>query len=329
MRAPEFWYRDSWPGALLAPLGWAWGAVVRRRLAAARPWKAPVPVVCVGNLVAGGAGKTPVVLDLAGRLAARGLAVHLLSRGYGGTAEAGPLRVDPGRHGAAQVGDEPLLLARRAPTWVGADRAAAARAAVADGAQVLVMDDGFQNPGLAKDLSILVVDGRRGFGNGRVMPAGPLREPLAGGLARAGALVVMGEDEWGEDERGAAARAGALPVLGARPVPGPEAADLRGRRVAAFAGIGDPGKFFRTLDALGAERAVSRAFADHHPYTVADLARLAREAEAAGAVLVTTEKDAVRLPTTEPGLVTVLTITLQWDDEGAMDALLQPLLAHV
>jgi len=321
MRAPDFWYRESWQGALLAPLGALYGAVARRRISRGKPWKAPVPVLCVGNLVAGGAGKTPVALDLAGRLVDAGAVVHFLSRGYGGSAQ-GPLRVDPFRHRVDEVGDEPLLLARRAPTWVGADRAASARLAVAEGADILVMDDCFQNPGLAKDLSLLVADGDRGFGNGRVMPAGPLREPLEFGLSRADAVVVIGEDGLA-----VSGQLGDRPVLRARIRPGAEADELKGRRVAAFAGIGDPDRFFRTLDFLGAQRVVSRAFADHHAFSAADLERLADEAAQAEARLITTEKDAVRLPPAARDIVTVLTIGLEWDDEEAMNALLSPLLA--
>ncbi len=174
MRAPEFWQSDGALARLLAPLGAAYGLAGRLRRARARPAACGVPVVCIGNLVAGGAGKTPVALAVAGRLQDQGRAVQLLTRGYGGRAR-GPLRVEPGRQGAAEVGDEALLLAARAPTWVARDRAAGAAAAVAAGAEVLVMDDGFQNPALAKDLSLLVVDGASGFGNGRVMPAGPAR----------------------------------------------------------------------------------------------------------------------------------------------------------
>ena len=196
MRAPGFWQKDGLLPRLLAPasLCFAAGGWLRRRLAS--PQHVEAQVICVGNLVAGGAGKTPVAVAIGERLLARGATVHFLSRGYGGR-ERGPLRVEPDRHGAADVGDEPLLLARTAPTWIARDRAAGAAAAVTAGAGVIVMDDGFQNHTLRKDLSLLVVDGGYGFGNKRVMPAGPLREPLASGLGRADAVVLIGTDQCG------------------------------------------------------------------------------------------------------------------------------------
>lgn len=309
MQAPEFWRAGGGPAALLAPLGALYGLATRLRFAYAKPWRAPVPVVCVGNLVMGGAGKTPVALDLARRLDG----VHILTRGYGGT-EKGPLRVDPAVHTAVQVGDEALLLAEAAPTWVGGDRVASAKTAVAAGAKVLLMDDGFQNPGLTKDLSLLVVDGAYGFGNGRVFPAGPLREAPARGLARAGAVVLIGGNATGLDF-------GGLPVLKARLVPGPEAADLMGKPLVAFAGLGRPEKFFATLEGLGCNLAAERAFPDHHPYTEADLESLA----ATGLTLVTTAKDRVRLPPAFRDRVAVLTVTLAWEDEATLTGTLAAL----
>ena len=328
MRAPEFWSREGLASTLLTPVAWGVDAAGRARRAVARPVHAPVPVICIGNLVAGGAGKTPVALAVGARLAARGEAVHFLTRGYGGRAH-GPLRVEPERHGAAEVGDEALLLARVAPTWVSRDRAAGARAAAEAGARVLVMDDGFQNPGLAKDLSLIVVDGAFGFGNGRVMPAGPLREDAARGLARADAVIVVGEP------MGAAALAGWTgPVIVARLVPTsdapalagrPDAPALAGRRVVAFAGIGRPAKFFATLEGMGCRLVGRHAFADHHPYSEAEIARLQAEASAAGAILVTTEKDHVRLPAAARGAVRTVAVVLDWADEAALDALISRL----
>ena len=329
MRAPEFWARGK-GGALsaaLSPLGWAYGRGARARRAATQAWRAPVPVLCVGNAVAGGAGKTPVALDIGARLRARGVDAHFLTRGYGAAA-AGPLRVEVARHTHLDVGDEALLLAGVAPAWVARDRAAGARAAVAEGAGILVMDDGFQNPALAKDLSLLVVDGGYGFGNGRVMPAGPLREPLSDALRRADAVVLMGGEATDVTGQMARAAATSLPVLGARPRPGPEARRLAGKPVVAFAGIGRPDKFFETLGALGAEVAATLPFPDHHPYGAGDLDRLERLAEAHGAVLVTTAKDAVRLPEAARRQVAVLTITLEWEDETAIEAILDTLVSH-
>src|SRR5947209_10030666 len=193
MRAPEFWHEPPGLAAnLLAPVGAAWDLAARLRRAVARPYRAPVPVLCVGNLVAGGSGKTPIVLSLAGMLREAGIAVHIVTRGYGGDL-AGPVRVDPDRHDAIAVGDEALLLAASAPCWVARDRAAGSAAAAEAGAAIILLDDGFQNPSVAKDLSLVVVDSEYGFGNGRVMPAGPLREPVAPGLARTDAILLIGD----------------------------------------------------------------------------------------------------------------------------------------
>ena len=200
MRAPDFWRRRTVTPFLLLPVGWFFSRIGALRQALVRPWRAPVPVLCVGNLVAGGAGKTPLALALGDRLQQNGVTVHFLTRGYGGR-EAGPLQVDPTRHGFREVGDEALLLARLAPTWVARDRRLGAEAAAKAGAGVLVMDDGFQNPSIEKDLSIIAIDGGYGFGNGLVMPAGPLREPLARGFARADAAVVIGRDRGGAASR--------------------------------------------------------------------------------------------------------------------------------
>ncbi len=323
MRAPDFWRRGGGPlGAVLTPLGWGYGLATRLRLAMANPFKASVTVLCVGNLTAGGAGKTPVALSLGRRLMDQGRKVHFLSRGYGGF-QAGPLRVDPDSHRVIDVGDEALLLAAAAPTWISRDRALGARAA-SDGADLIIMDDGFQNSSVVKDLSLLVVDGGFGFGNGRMIPAGPLREPVAPALGRAGALVVIGEDEAGIANRPEILTAG-LPVLKAGVEPGPEAKGLKGNPVVAFAGIGLPEKFFDTLRRIGCDVVGVHAFPDHGPYSAGDLRRLKTEAEEKKAALVTTEKDFQRLPENERDGIRVLTITLQWADEASLDAVLRPL----
>ncbi len=241
--------------------------------------------------------------------------MHLLLRGYGG-ATRGPRRVRPGDD-SALVGDEALLLSEIAPTWTGADRAASARAAIAAGAEVLVLDDGLQNPTLVKDLSLLVIDGGSGFGNGRLFPAGPLREKVAAGAARCGAAVLIGPDS-----TGAAAVLAGLPVLRARLTPGPEIAALAGRRVFAFAGIGRPDKFFTTLADAGAGLAGAVAFPDHHPYRAAEVQRLLDRAARLDAVPVTTTKDAVRLPPTLRAQVEVARISLAWEDPGALERVL-------
>jgi len=319
MRAPEFWTKDDGLGALLAPLGAVHALAVAARLRFARAWRAPVPVFCVGNLTLGGAGKTPTVAALVATLKTLGRRPAILSRGYGGT-ERGPLRVDPAAHDAARVGDEPLLLSELAAVHVGADRVAGARQAIADGADVLVMDDGFQNPGLGKDCSLIVVDGAAGFGNGHVFPAGPLREPVAAGAARARACVVIGDDRF------AAGVATGLPVLRADLVP--DTNDLSGVRVLAFAGIGRPSKFFDTLRAVGADIAATREFADHHPYSAAELEALRAEAKHLGARLVTTRKDLVRLPAAARTGIVALGVTLRFADPAALAKIVETGLAR-
>jgi tetraacyldisaccharide 4'-kinase len=313
MRAPAFWQHDGVLAHLLAPAAALYGAATARRLA--RPgWRAPVPVICCGNATVGGAGKTTLALDLGARLQRRGVAVAFLSRGYGGRV-AGPLRVEPARHDAAAVGDEAVLLAAAAPTWIGADRAASARAAVAAGAGALVMDDGLQNPTLHKTLPLLVIDGAGGIGNGRVMPAGPLREPLEAAAARCRAAVLIGQGNEPALPPG-------LPVLRASLAPPPEAAALAGRAVLAFAGIGRPEKFFNSLEEIGADLVARRAFPDHHTYSARAFAALLEEAARAGAVAVTTPKDAARLAPAQRACVTVIGVRLVWQEEAAIERLL-------
>ncbi|MBI3446118.1 MAG: tetraacyldisaccharide 4'-kinase [Magnetospirillum sp.] len=321
MRAPDFWHRDTALSRLLAPLGKIYGWVVRRRLEQAEEYRPAVPVICVGNIVAGGAGKTPVGIALARLLLASGRKPHMLTRGYGGT-EVGPRAVDLDRHDCARVGDEALLLAEVAPTWVARWRPDGAVAAVEMGAEFIIMDDGFQNGSIAKDLSLVVVDGEYGFGNGRTMPAGPCRESPRQGLARADALVVVGEDRNG---LAALAAEMELPLLRARLVPGPEGAALSSRKVVAFAGIGRPEKFFATLKQCGARLTVTHSFPDHHSFERADIEALLAEAESNEALAVTTTKDWVRLPSDLRARVSVLSVTLHWENPE----LLTPLLDRI
>jgi len=313
MKPPAFWMQDGWTARALSPLSTLAAGLTARRVA--RPgWRAPVPVLCCGNAGVGGAGKTTLVLDLVARLRARGVAVHCLSRGYGGTAR-GPLLVDPAHATAGLVGDEPLLLAGVAPTWVGRDRAASARHAAEAGAAALVMDDGLQNPGLVQDAALLVIDGAVGFGNGRVLPAGPLREPVARAAARCRAAVLIGEDQ----RHARALLPAGLPVLRAHLTAD---RDLSGCRVLAFAGIARPGKFFATLRQSGAEILETISFPDHHPFSQADLARLFAAAEAFGVRPITTPKDMVRIPETLRHKVDVLGVRLEWESPADIEAFL-------
>ena len=316
MRAPEFWYRDGLVSALLSPLGWSYGVAGRARRLFAEPRRASVPVVCVGNLVAGGTGKTPVVIALGQRLADQGRRVHFLCRGYGGRVQ-GPVAVDRRRHDYHDVGDEALLLADVAPTLVARDRAAGAAAAAS--ADVIVLDDGFQNPHIAKDLSLVVVDGSTGFGNGRLIPAGPLREPVARGLRRADALVLIGSDECGV---GQSANGEGLPVIGADIAPTQKSFGLRGQAVLPFAGIGHPRKFFAMLASMGCRIVGRHEFSDHHGYHPDEIMPMVEEAQAANALLVTTRKDYVRLPSEARPLVHTVDVRVAWEDPSQIDGFL-------
>jgi tetraacyldisaccharide 4'-kinase len=308
MRPPAFWQRP--PGLVaraLQPLAGLTAAATAARVK--RPGlRLGVPVISVGNLTVGGTGKTPTVILLIEMLARRGIAAHVVSRGYGGRL-AGPLRVEPGLT-AADVGDEPLMLSAFAPVWVARDRALGGLAAVADGAGAVVLDDGHQNPGLMKDLSLVVVDAATGFGNGLCLPAGPLREPVAAGLARADLVLAVGEGP---------ALDLPVPVLTGRLAPLTTGMPWAGLRVLAFAGIGRPEKFFATLRGLGAEVAGTVPLADHAPIPPALFSRLQAEARAAGAVLVTTEKDAARLTDAQRAAVSVLPVRLVLEDAGPLD----------
>jgi len=294
MREPAFWWRK--PGlrsALLTPLAAGYGAVAVGRMGKTGA-RVGVPVLCAGNFTLGGAGKTPTAIAISRMLTDAGERAFCLSRGYGGNL-AGPRLVDARTDTAEQVGDEALLLARAAPTIVARDRVAGAQLARAKGASVIVMDDGLQNGAIAKDFTLAVVDGRRGIGNGRVFPAGPLRAPLAAQLARTDALLVVG-DASGAADVSALARPRGLPVLHGKLVPDPAAVTaLKPRKVLAFAGIGDPEKFFATVAAAGIAIAAKRSFPDHHRYTAEEAAELVMDCEHESLTLLTTEKDHVRM----------------------------------
>ena len=325
MREPAFWHAPkSWKSHLLRPLGALYGAIAAQRLQR-RGFDAGIPVFCVGNYHLGGAGKTPTVLALARMLRDLGEAPVVLSRGYGGRLH-GPVMVDPARHVAADVGDEPLMLSRTVPVAVARDRVGGVALARSQGATVILMDDGFQNPAIAKDASLIVIDGERGLGNGKVFPAGPLRASLAPQLDRTDALIVIGDGS--ADKTAAAVAARGKPVL--RGHLRPDAASvthLLGKRVLAFAGIGDPLRFFRTLRASGIEVVGERSFADHHPFSKQEIDALIAEAKRDALTLVTTEKDLARLrgctglPASLRDLVP-FPVTLEFEDAAQLRRLL-------
>jgi tetraacyldisaccharide 4'-kinase len=325
--APFWWYRRK--GALaaaLAPLGRLYGRLVEARFTRVAPYRSPLPVICIGNFTAGGGGKTPTAIAVAALLAELGARPAFLTRGYGGASE-GPVLVAKGQN-AEEVGDEPLLLAEAAPTMVAADRNAGARAIEATEADIIVMDDGFQNPSLAKDLSLVVVDAAAGIGNGLIMPAGPLRAPLDQQIARSNALIVMGDGS-----KAAllvdAFQAQGKPVLKARMVPSQDRRWLGVLPVIGFAGIARPEKFFATLRNNGARLIDTRVFPDHHRYRERDARRLLKAAKEQNAMLVTTEKDFVRLADEEDTALGELRhrcrpfpIAVEFDDAAAVKKLL-------
>jgi tetraacyldisaccharide 4'-kinase len=327
LRAPAFWARRN-PSLLarsLAPLGGLYGAVTSWRMARTGP-RVAVPVVCVGNFVAGGAGKTPAAIAIGRLLGEMGERAAFLSRGYGG-ASARVIAVDPHVHRAAEVGDEPLLLARVAPCFTARDRRLAAEAAIAAGASVLVLDDGLQSPALAKDFSFALIDGGAGFGNGLCLPAGPLRAPPAAQLPQVSATIFV--DGVSDASVNAHEAVSAKPILNARLEPDPfVAAQLRNQNVLAFAGIARPAKFFATLEALGAHVMVARGFGDHHRYSSTQLDALLTEAASLGLTPVTTEKDFVRLKPAYAGKIAALPVVMRFEEPGRVAALLAEALAR-
>lgn len=320
MRAPEFWQTDGAAARLLSPVGKLYGLLGTLRGRWVTPVRAGVPVICVGNLTVGGTGKTPTAIAVAEHLLEWGGRPHFLTRGYGGRVR-GPVRVQIDSHRAAEVGDEPLLLARTAPTWVSADRSRSARRAVEAGATYLIMDDGLQNPQLAKDLSFLLVDGAVGFGNRRLLPAGPLRESVNQALSRVDAVIVIGKDQTGISE--------GLPpdllTLGATLRPTDDAKRFQGQRISAFAGIGRPQKFFETLEEVGAILVDTRSFPDHYRYRPLEIEAILQRARQFDAALVTTEKDHVRLPENLKNSVEKLAIRVQISEPDCLKKLLQRL----
>ena len=318
VRPPEFWIKDGALGRVLDPFGRMYGAAAAWRIKHGAYVRAPVPVISVGNLTVGGTGKTPVARDLVPRLTELGYRPAVILRGYGGTMK-GPIRVDPDKHRAIDVGDEALLHSRDGMTWVARKRIEGAYQATETGAKAIILDDAHQHGSMAKDLSLVVVDGVTGFGNHRVVPAGPLRERISGGLVRADAVVIMGDDQTGLTSR----LPPDLPVLRATLEPSPESAHLNQRKVVAFAGLGRPGKFFNTLVELGAQVVAAHPFDDHHLYRPADIQTILDEAFALEALPVTTEKDAMRLTPDQRQQVNVLRVGVQWKDAALLQALLE------
>ena len=326
MREPSFWWTKPGLAAwLLQPAAMVYGAVAASRLR--RPGaRAGIPVICIGNFTLGGTGKTPTAIAVARLLTQNGKAPFVLSRGYGGRL-AGPVRVDPAIHNAADVGDEPLLLARHVPTIVAHDRVAGAAFAREAGADVIVMDDGLQNPSLHKDLTIAVIDVRRGIGNEFVFPAGPLRAPLNAQLEKVHCILLIGDGRQTPTAIAGMTHA-QRPLLRGRLEPdGNVIKGLGRRKLLAFAGIGDPEKFFMTLAATGLEAVAEESFADHHPYTAADAERLLALAEGKNLIPVTTEKDAVRLSGSNSAIAKLLAktrtipVTLVFEDSAAVNKL--------
>lgn len=326
MKAPHFWShgldpysREAAPvmRAMLTPLAnvYAWAGA--RRIKRTEPYKCGVPVICVGNVTVGGTGKTPVVAALRAIFQDQGIRAASLSRGYKGKL-SGPLRVDPQVHTASDVGDEPLMLAAHGETWIGADRAATAKAMVEDGAELVIMDDGFQNPGLHKDHSILVIDSEAPFGNGYVIPKGPLREPIERALGRAQSVLLMGDGPTPNMIASAD-----KPVLRARVVP--DAPPPEGS-IIAFAGIGRPQKVFNALEAHGADISESVPFPDHHTYSSGDLKYLRSLAEERSATLVTTEKDYTRLPLDQRSGITAWPVKAAFEANDHIMDILSPIL---
>ena len=325
MHEPAFWYRpSSWMSRLLMPLAAVYGAIAGHRLQGDGV-AAGIPVLCVGNYHLGGAGKTPTVLALVKLLRELGETPVVLSRGYGGRLR-GPVMVDQGRHAAVDVGDEPLMLARTVPVAVARYRVEGLALARSQGASVIVMDDGFQNPAIAKDASLIVIDAHRGLGNACIFPAGPLRAPLPPQIARTDALIVVG-DGAAAGAVAAAVAARGKPVFSAHlKADNASVASLSGKRVAAFAGIGDPGRFFGTLRASGIEVVQERAFADHHPFSQGEIETLIAQARREALTLVTTEKDLARLRGRD-GLpdrareIVPFAVTLEIEDEADLKKL--------
>ncbi len=321
LKTPEFWSSKGLIARALQPAAWLYGIMARRHLRKSAGVKVDKPVICVGNLTVGGTGKTPMALLLGQMLLAEGMRVHFLIRGYGGAAAAVPLQVDVSRHDFTKTGDEALLLATCSTCWVAADRVAGAQMAQAAGAEIIIMDDGFQNPSLHKDLSIVVVDGYYGFGNGMLLPAGPLRGRIEDGFARADAVVIVGKDRHGIAE----ILPPDMPLMRARIVPSGSLEWLKKEPLVAFAGIGRPQKFFAMLEEMGCDLREKIAFADHHKFTAAEMEKLVATAKSNKALLVTTQKDMVRISPEFHADIRSVAVEMKIDDMAVVKKLLNKL----
>ena len=326
VKPPEFWkQRNSGAGALcLLPLslGYSFASFFLQKLI--KPWRSNTPVICVGNAVVGGAGKTPVALSLGKYLIDHGIRVSYLSRGYGGT-KGGPYNIDAFSDNPIMVGDEALLLAKVAPTWISKNKISGIKASLINKPNLILMDDGLQNHSIYKTFSILVVDGYSGFGNGMVFPSGPLREPVTRVLKRVNVVVIIGRDRFGI--KGQLLKMDqSVEILNADIVPLPAAMNLKDKPIVAFSGIGCPEKFFLTLDEFGFETIFKKGFPDHHYYSIKELSKLRKQAEKSGAILVTTEKDWVRLPNEQKKGINYIETTLNWKDQDALASILKNLV---
>jgi tetraacyldisaccharide 4'-kinase len=317
MQKPDFWTKCGLLSNSLIPASWLYNTISKGARSRVCSWKAPIPVICIGNLTMGGTGKTTVAISICEKLVASGQNPHFLSRGYG-RKNASTMKVDLTKHDISDVGDEPLLLAKFAPVWVNKDRVTAAKRACSEGATCIIMDDGFQNPGLFKDYSFLVFDGPYGIGNGRIFPAGPMREHLRDGCDRADTAVIIGKD------LGLISQTLTLPIANAEILP-EKPLDLSDRKVAAFAGIGRPEKFFQTLREMGADLILKKSFPDHHCFSKMEIENLLLQASEVASDLYTTEKDYVRLPPEFQQLIKKVPIKLVWEDPGIIDQALNGL----
>ncbi|MDP2699635.1 tetraacyldisaccharide 4'-kinase [Thalassospira sp.] len=322
MQAPDFWKTNGGLATFLSPLSFLWRAGACWRTATSTARHPGGKVICVGNFTIGGAGKTPTVLALYDILRDLGIHPHFLSRGYGGT-QTGPHRIDPKHDTATDVGDEPLLLSQYGPAWVARNRADGAQAARDAGAGVILLDDGLQNPTLIKDCSLAVIDGAYGIGNGKVIPAGPMREPLKQGIAKVRAVILIGDDQTGFCPK----LPTEMPVFKARITP-QNGDEFTRKRVVAFAGIGRPAKFYDSLRACGADMIATRDFADHHVFSSSELTQLRHDADSQRAILVTTEKDFMRLPVADRHGISPLRVRLEFQDRAAVLHLMETVITH-